>query len=90
MLFDKDSRPKDKRTPSKIVLTGHEAYIENLRAEGAEVKLHLLDSSSSVGIVKAADKYTVSILTAAGTTEVVFKHAIAKLSPTKRGAKKHD
>lgn len=74
------------KKPSK--LTGHELYIENMRVDSVEVKLSLLNNTSVTGKVRAADKYTISVLTADGETEVVFKHAIAKFSPTKRGSKK--
>ena len=83
------NRPRCKPSPAKQ-LTGHEAYIENLRTSAAEVKLYLVGNISSVGVVRAADKYTISIATADGTVEVVFKSGIVKLVPTKRGVKKND
>lgn len=87
MNESKPTQPKSAKTPR---LTGHEAYIENLRADGAEVKLHLMNGASTTGIVRAADKYTISLKLADGSTDLVFKHGIAKLTPTKRGAKKND
>lgn len=83
------SNPRCKPSPPKQ-LTGHEAYIENLRSSGAEVKLFLVGNISSMGTVRAADKYTISIATADGTVEIVFKSSIVKLVPTKRGVKKND
>lgn len=84
------ARPRCKSSPAKS-LTGHEAYVENLRASGAEVKIYLAGGTpSSIGVVRAADKYTISIVTADGTVEMVFKSNIVKLVPTKRGAKKDD
>lgn len=66
-------------------LAGHEAYIESLRVDGAEIRIELVNGKSATGTIKTADKYTVSIMTEQGNTRVVFKHAMVEISPTKRG-----
>jgi sRNA-binding regulator protein Hfq len=84
-----DSKPqKPRHEPPK----GHEAFLEALRASGAEVEVWLCSDKGMgtiTGKLKSADKFTISLAPDrgmfSGRTLVFFKHAIEMISPVERG-----
>lgn len=57
-------------------------YLNRLRREGQRVAIWLVSGKRLVGRVKGHDRFTV-LLDMGGTEQLIFKHAIASLSPSR-------
>lgn len=71
---------------SKVSMNLQDSFLNQIRKEGTEVKLVLLDGTALTGIVKGFDNFTV-ILNSRGAQHLIYKHAIAQLiwrRPTSR------
>jgi host factor-I protein len=63
---------------SKTVLNLQDSFLNQVRKEGTEVKIVMLDGSSLGGYVKGFDNFTV-ILQSQGKQFLLYKHAISQV-----------
>ncbi|KPK73786.1 MAG: hypothetical protein AMJ84_01520 [Acidithiobacillales bacterium SM23_46] len=63
---------------SKVSMNLQDSFLNQVRKEGAEVKIVLVDGTALSGIIKGFDNFTV-ILNSRGAQHLVYKHAIAQL-----------
>ena len=63
---------------SKVSMNLQDSFLNQVRKEGTEVKLVLLDGTTLSGVVKGFDNFTV-ILHSRGAQHLIYKHAISQL-----------
>lgn len=61
---------------------GHDAHLKMLIQSDAEIEIEFLDGTMQTGIVKHADKFTISIKIEGEGTTCFFKHGIRGFTPT--------
>jgi len=83
---------------SKVTMNLQDSFLNQVRKEGTEVRMVLLDGTTLNGVVKGFDNFTV-ILSSRGEQHLVYKHAIAQLiwrrqagrrEPGSEGSKKNE
>ncbi len=63
---------------SKVSMNLQDSFLNQVRKEGTEIKMILLDGTTLSGVVKGFDNFTV-ILCSRGAQHLVYKHAISQL-----------
>ena len=63
---------------SKTVLNLQDSFLNQVRKEGTEVKVAMLDGTSLAGYVKGFDNFTV-IIQSQGRQHMLYKHAISQV-----------
>ena len=71
---------------AKASVNLQDSFLNQVRKEGSEVKIVLVDGSSLTGVVRGFDNFTV-ILNSKESQHLIYKHAISQLI-TKRDAKR--
>lgn len=70
------------RPKKQFVAKGHDAILKELQDSGATISVALLgDGSEIIGKLVARDKFTLTVLTAAGSRRTIYKHAIESFGP---------
>ena len=72
---------------SKVSMNLQDSFLNQVRKEGTEIKMILLDGTTLSGVVKGFDNFTV-ILCSRGAQHLIYKHAISQLvwrRPAARG-----
>lgn len=71
---------------AKASVNLQDSFLNQVRKEGSEVKIVLVDGSSLTGVVRGFDNFTV-ILNSKESQHLIYKHAISQLI-TRRDARR--
>lgn len=63
---------------SKVSMNLQDSFLNQVRKEGTEIKMVLIDGTTLTGTVKGFDNFTV-IMNSRGAQHLIYKHAIAQL-----------
>jgi len=66
-----------------------DSFLNQVRKEGTEVKVALIDGTSLIGTVRGFDNFTV-ILQSRNMQHLLYKHAIAQVMTRRPGRREHE
>lgn len=66
-----------------------DSFLNQVRKDGTEIKMILMDGATLLGAVRGFDSFTV-ILAEHGIQHLIYKHAIAQIISRRVGARRED
>ncbi len=66
-----------------------DSFLNQVRKDGTEIKMILMDGTTLIGVVRGFDSFTV-ILAEHGVQHLLYKHAIAQIISRRVGVRRED